>query len=64
MISARRNRKVVIGMEFVEVNPLPEVCQVCAERLACISAGEGEWCCDECDHLGERFVPAPPELST
>ncbi len=43
-------------MDYIEVFPLPEICKNCRERLLCIENGEGEWCCDECDHLGERFV--------
>lgn len=35
-------------MEYYEADPLPECCQNCTE------ADEGY--CDECDHLGERFV--------
>ena len=45
-------------MEIIEVDPMPEVCANCAERKACVARGEGEWCCDECDHLGERFIIA------
>lgn len=44
-------------MEYIEAQPVPLVCRICAERIACLRAGEGEWCCDECDHLGERFIP-------
>jgi len=51
-------------MDFIEVSPLPEICKNCRDRLLCIENGEGEWCCDECDLLGERFVcvasPLPP----
>ena len=51
-------------MDFIEASPLPEICENCPERLLCVENGEGEWCCDECDHLGERFVsidfPFPP----
>ena len=46
-------------MRYIEANPLPRVCQECAEVKECLERGEGEWCCDECDHLGERFIPAP-----
>lgn len=46
-------------MRYIEANPLPQACQDCAEVKACLARGEGEWCCDECDHLGERFIPAP-----
>ena len=53
--------------EFIEAQPVPRVCQTCTERIACIRAGEGEWCCDECDHLGERFIPVgsvtPPPIT-
>ncbi len=44
-------------MQFIEANPLPKVCQECQDRKECLSRGEGEWCCDECDYLGERFIP-------
>ena len=44
-------------MEYVEMNPLPACCQDCEDRARCIAAGEGEWCCDECEHLAERFIP-------
>ena len=45
-------------MIFVETSPLPESCQTCEERRRCLADGEGEWCCDECEHLAERFIPA------
>ena len=32
-------------MEFIEVNPLPKACQLCIEQY-----------CDECEHMGERWV--------
>ena len=48
-------------MEIIEANPLPEVCINCAERKECTARGEGEWCCDECDYLGERFIVVLPE---
>lgn len=35
-------------MEYIEANPLPECC------LNCTEPDEGY--CDECDHLGERFI--------
>ncbi|MBQ3757413.1 MAG: hypothetical protein II873_09895 [Oscillospiraceae bacterium] len=35
-------------MEYIEANPLPQCCKNCTEP--------DEGCCDECDHLGERFV--------
>ena len=44
-------------MEYVEKSPLPACCQECEDRACCIAAGEGEWCCDECEHLAERFIP-------
>ena len=44
-------------MEYLEVRPLPSVCQSCNDRLDCLSRGEPEWCCDECDYLLERFIP-------
>lgn len=43
-------------MRYVEANPLPQACQDCTEVKECLARGEGEWCCDECDHLGERFI--------
>ena len=46
-------------MEYIEVSPLPEVCQNCEDRRKCLEEDGCEWCCDECDYLGTRFVPAP-----
>ena len=43
-------------MEYVERVPLPEVCRRCEDRKACLARGEGEWCCEECENLLERFV--------
>ena len=43
-------------MQFIEADPLPMVCQTCEDRKNCLAQGEGEWCCDECDHLVERFI--------
>lgn len=43
-------------MQFIEADPLPKACQECVEIKECVARGEGEWCCDECDHLGERFL--------
>ena len=43
-------------MNYIEANPLPECCQLCEERRTCLAKGEGEWCCDECEHLAERFI--------
>ena len=43
-------------MDYVEQAPLPAVCQNCADRAACIARGEGEWCCEECENLLERFI--------
>ena len=45
-------------MDWIERKPLPVVCQGCADRLACLTRGEGEWCCEECENLLERFTPA------
>lgn len=45
-------------MDWIERDPLPAVCRCCADRLACLARGEGEWCCEECENLLERFVPA------
>ena len=47
------------NMKFVERQPLPEVCLGCVQRRECLARGEGEWCCDECEHLLERFLPEP-----
>ena len=44
-------------MEYIERNPLPEFCAQCADRLGCLTRGEGEWCCEECENLLERFPP-------
>ena len=46
-------------MEYIEVSPLPEVCQNCGDRRKCLEEDGCEWCCDACDYLGARFVPAP-----
>ncbi len=46
-------------MEYIERNPLPEVCAHCADRIACLMRGEGEWCCEECENLLARFTPSP-----
>lgn len=46
-------------MEYIEVSPLPEVYQNCEDRRKCLEEDGCEWCCDEYDYLGERFVPAP-----
>ena len=43
-------------MEYVERVPLPEVCLGCEDRAGCLARGAGEWCCEECEHLLERFV--------
>ena len=45
-------------MEYVERVPLPEVCLGCEDRAGCLARGEGEWCCEECEHLLERFGKA------
>ena len=37
-------------MEFIEADPLPEACRQCVERY-----------CDECDHMGERWILSPEE---
>ncbi len=42
-------------IEYIEVNPLPEICQKCE------AAGEGD--CGSCDHAGERWIlPREEEL--
>ncbi len=46
-------------MQFIEADPLPKVCQECEERKELLDRGEGEWCCDECDYLAERFIMIP-----
>lgn len=43
-------------MEYIEANPLPECCQNCTEP--------DEGCCDECDHLGERFILSEDDQRT
>lgn len=48
-------------MEYVEQNPLPEVCLRCEDRAGCLARGEGEWCREECEHLLERFLPREPQ---
>ena len=45
-------------MEYIEVSPLPEVCQNCEDRRNCLEEDGCERCCDECDYLGARFVPS------
>ena len=45
-------------MDWIEREPLPAVCQNCADRLTCLTRGEGEWCCEECENLLERFALA------
>lgn len=37
------------------VDNMPDVCKNCVERALCLSKGEGEHCCDECDYMIERF---------
>ena len=51
-------------MEYIEVSPLPEVCRRCEDRRSCLEKNEPEWCCDECDYLLERFVPAAADAKT
>ena len=48
-------------MEFVEQNPLPEVCLRCEDRAGRLARGEGERCREECEHLLERFLPREPQ---
>ena len=43
-------------MEFNESNPLPEICEECEDRKGCLSKGEPEWCCDECDYALLRWM--------
>ena len=58
---AIRNLKGRVYMEYVEQNPLSEVCLRCEDRAGCLARGEGEWCCEECEHLLERFLPREPQ---
>ena len=44
-------------MEYLEVCPLPAVCQSCSDRKSCLARGKPEWCCDECGYLLEGFIP-------
>ena len=37
-------------MKFIEANPLPRVCQQCVEQY-----------CDECGHMGERWILTPED---
>ena len=43
------------NMDYIEKDPLPETCLNCTDRLACWTRGEGEWCCEECETLQDRF---------
>lgn len=45
-------------MDWIERKPLPALCQGCTDRLACLARSEGEWCCEECENLLERFTSA------
>ena len=47
----------VSPMEYLEVCPLPAVCQSCSDRKSCLARGKPEWCCDECGYLLEGFIP-------
>ncbi len=49
------------AMKIIEVDPLPKVCLECADRAVCTARNEGEWCCEECEHLQERFTIVPSE---
>ena len=42
-------------MDFNEANTLAEVCEKCEDRRECVSKGEPEWCCDECDNALLRW---------
>ena len=46
-------------MDYIERDPLPEICACCADRLACLARDEGEWCCEECENLLARFFLPP-----
>ena len=47
-------------MDYIEKDPLPDICLHCADRLGCLARGEGEWCCEECETLQDRFhLPLP-----
>ena len=55
-------------MDYIEKEPLPETCLNCADRLTCLARAEGEWCCEECETLQDRFYlqndpPAAPASS-
>ena len=50
-------------MNFIEADPLPIVCEECKDRKECLSKGEPEWCCDECDYALLRWtIPRVKEL--
>ncbi len=49
-------------MEYIEKDPLPQVCLDCQEYKECLAQGLCEACCDECDHLMERFVDQEEDL--
>ena len=50
-------------MDLIDLNALPEVCAVCTDRKDCLSKGEPEWCCDECDYALLRWpTPRAQEL--
>ena len=50
-------------MDVIEADPLPEVCEECEDRKKCLSKGEPEWCCDECDYALLRWpTPRAQEL--
>ncbi|MBR1496559.1 MAG: hypothetical protein IJ617_02925 [Oscillospiraceae bacterium] len=42
-------------MDYIDFEPLPQVCQECIDRRECLSKGEPEWCCDECDYALLRW---------
>lgn len=48
-------------MDYIPVEKLPPVCETCSDRIACLARGEGEWCCDECEHLLDRFTEIPTD---
>lgn len=43
-------------LDYIPKDTLPQVCLDCEERKECLAQGAGEACCDECDHLMERFI--------
>lgn len=40
-----------LAVKFIEADPLPEACQCCVEQY-----------CDECEHMGERWLLSPEDI--